>query len=146
MLSSRVIVSLAQVAFLAAIGIVFFDAKITYNVIPIIALSVLGSGIFLLVGLLISMLADTYEAAAPITTAIGLPLTFLGNIFFPTDSLPAVLKAVSEFLPITYLADGLRKMFLENASWGAIGTDLAVLAVWFMAILGITLWRFKFTE
>lgn len=146
MLSSRILVALAQVAFLTAIGLIFFDAKITYNFLPVLVLSSLGAGIFLLVGLLISTLADTYEAAAPITTAIGLPLTFLGNIFFPVDSLPSALKIVGEILPITYLADGMRKLYIENGNWAGITTDMGILVVWFGVILALTLWRFRLSE
>lgn len=146
MLASRIIVALMQVVFLTAIGLIFFHAKVSLNVLPIIVLSVLGTGIFLLVGLLISMFADSYEAAAPITTAVGLPMTFLGNIFFPIDSLPKALKIVSEVLPVTYLADGMRKMFLESGSWNLIGKDLLILVAWFAVVLGLALWKFRLSE
>ncbi|MDQ3018497.1 MAG: ABC transporter permease [bacterium] len=145
-LASRVIIAIAQVVVLSVIGIIFFDAKITLNILPVFVITVLGASIFLLVGLLISMFADSYEAAAPITTAVGLPMTFLGNIFFPTDTLPKVLKTIGELLPITYLADGLRTLFNDSGSWEAIGKDIGILLVWFVVVLGLTLWRFRLKE
>lgn len=145
-LASRIIVALAQVVFITAVGIIFFHAKISWNFLPVIGLAVLGSGIFLLVGLLISMLADSYEAAAPITTAIGLPMTFLGNIFFPVDALPSALKFIGEILPITYLAEGMRTLYIGEAHWTTIGKDAGILLIWFVAILALTLWRFRLKE
>ena len=145
-LASRIVVALAQVLFLTAVGVIFFDVSIGVNLLLVLGLAVLGAGIFLLVGLLISLFADSYEAAAPITTAIGLPLTFLGNIFFPVDSLPNVLKIIGRILPITYLADGMRQLFSTATSWNMVGRDAVVLLVWFVAILGLTLWRFRLKE
>ncbi len=145
-LASRILVALGQAVFLTLVGIIFFNASIGPNVLLVIPFTILGGGIFLLIGLLISLVADSYEAAAPITTAIGLPLTFLGNIFFSTDSLPGVLKAVAEVLPITYLADAIRSVFLSPEIDPAVWTDAMVLLGWFLAILGFTLWKFRLKE
>lgn len=145
-LASRIIIALGQAIFLTLVGVIFFDVSVSINVLLVFLLATLGAGIFLLVGLLISMFADSYEAAAPITTAVGLPLTFLGNIFFPTDSLPTVLRYVGEALPITYLADGIRTLFLTPNVPSSIWVDTGVLLAWFAVILAVTLWKFRLKE
>ncbi|HEX3096052.1 MAG TPA: ABC transporter permease [Patescibacteria group bacterium] len=145
-LASRIIVAIVQAVFLALVGIIFFHVQVSVTALLVIPLIVLGGGIFLMVGLLISMFADSYEAAAPITTAVGLPLTFLGNIFFATDGLPKVLKFVSELLPITYLSDAVRGVFLSNSIPSKVWTDALVLLVWFVVILAFTLWKFRLKE
>ncbi len=145
-LASRIIVAIGQAVFLSLIGVIFFHVNVSISALLVVPLVVLGGGIFLLVGLLISTFADSYEAAAPITTAIGLPLTFLGNIFFTTDSLPKVLRYIAEILPITYLADAVRTVFLSNNIPTKVWTDSLILLVWFVAILGFTLWKFRLKE
>lgn len=145
-LASRMLIAIAQVILLSAVGVIFFDAKISINIAPILILTMLGSGIFLLMGLLISMFADSYEAAAPITTVVGLPMTFLGNVFFPVESLPATLQVLGSLLPITYLADGLRTLFLESGSWQAVLADIGILTAWFIGILALSLWQFRLKE
>ncbi len=145
-LASRILIAVGQAVFLTLVGVIFFNVSIGVNVLAALLLIILGAGIFLLVGLLISMFADTYEAAAPITSAVGLPLTFLGNIFFPIDSLPKVLQYVGEVLPITYLADGIRLVFLNKNIPKLFWTDAGVLAIWFVVILGFTLWKFRLKE
>jgi ABC-2 type transport system permease protein len=87
-------------------------------------------------------MANTYQAAAPLTTAIGLPLTFLGNIFYSTDILPKSLQYVAKILPIVYLAGGLRSQYLGTSD-GHLLTSILILLIWFVAILLITLWRFR---
>ena len=145
-LASRILIAVGQAIFLTLVGVIFFHVTIFWNVLYVLILSMIGAGIFLLIGLLISMYADTYEAAAPITTAIGLPLTFLGNIFFPVESLPTVLRYVSEILPITYLAEGIRSIFLSQDISRVVLIDTAVLLVWFAFILVIALWKFRLKE
>ena len=145
-LASRIIVAIGQAVFLTLVGVVFFDASVGPNVLLVIPFTILGGGIFLLVGLLISLVADSYEAAAPVTTAIGLPLTFLGNIFFSTDSLPGVLRHIGEILPITYLADGIRSVFLSSEIPKQVWTDGLILLAWFVVILGFTLWKFRLKD
>lgn len=145
-LASRTIVALAQAVFLTLIGAVFFHVSLSVNMLFVFVLAALGAAIFLLVGLLISMFADTYEAAAPITTAVGLPLTFLGNIFFPVNSLPKVLGYIGKILPITYLAEGIRALFLDTNIPKVVWTDLIILLIWFVVILGFTLWKFRLKE
>lgn len=145
-LASRILIAIGQAFFLTVVGVLFFHVSVSVNVLYAIVLTILGAGIFLLIGLLISMFADTYEAAAPITTAVGLPLTFLGNIFFPVDSLPKVLRYVGEVLPITYLSDGVRALFLSPTIPTKVWTDTLILAVWFIVILGLALWKFRLKE
>ena len=145
-LLSRIIVAIGQAVFLTLVGVIFFGAKVGISALLVIPFAILGAGIFLLVGLLISMFADSYEAAAPITTAIGLPLTFLGNIFFSVDSLPDVLRYVANILPITYLADAIRSLFLTSQIPARVWTDAGILLLWFIVILGLTLWRFRLKE
>jgi ABC-2 type transport system permease protein len=145
-LASRVIIALIQAVFLTIIGVVFFHVDLNVTMLLVSVFVAIGAAIFLLVGLLISMFADTYEAAAPITTAVGLPLTFLGNIFFPIDSLPTVLKIVGKILPITYLADGIRILFLSGVITRQVWIDLIILTGWMIVILALTLWKFRLKE
>lgn len=145
-LSSRIIIALGQAIFLTLIGVAFFHVSLTLNMLLVFLFVAIGAAIFLLVGLLISMFADTYEAAAPITTAIGLPLTFLGNIFFPTDSLPKILQYVGKVLPITYLAQAIRSLFLETQISRQVWVDAGILLIWLVIILGLTLWKFRLKE
>lgn len=146
LISSRTIVMFVQTIVLTLIGVIFFQAKFVGNYLSIITLTMLGSGIFLLLGLCISNFAKTYETAAPITSAIGLPLTFLGNIFFPIEGLPTALRLFAKALPITYLAEGFRNAYLHPFSWHSLGKDFIILFLWLIAMLALTISIFKLKE
>lgn len=145
LLGARATIALAQAILLSAIGLLFFDANLSGNLLLVLLFTVLGAFIFLPLGLLISTVADTYEAAAPITAALGLPLIFLGNIFYPVSVLPPALRTISEFLPTTYLADALRALYLTGSTEYLL-RDGFILLLWAIGILVVTIWRFKFRE
>jgi ABC-2 type transport system permease protein len=143
---ARLTVVIFQVIILTLLGILAFHASFAGNVISTLILVLLGGAIFLLCGLLISTFAKSYDAAAPITSAIGLPLMFLGNIFYPIDALPHGLQVFARLLPITYLADGLRQAYLYPFNFAKIGFDVLILALWLIGMLIATLALFRLKE
>jgi ABC-2 type transport system permease protein len=144
--ASRLVVMLMQVVVLTLVGVFLFDVHFTWNILSILAFTLLGGTVFLVLGLLISSFASTYETAAPITAAIGLPLTALGNIFFPIEKLPEVVQWIAKVLPISYLADGLRKVYLGPFNWETVYVDFLVLLLWAAVMLALVIWRFKLEE
>ena len=50
---------------------------------------------------------------------ISLPMTFLSGVFFPREAMPDVLQRITDFLPLTYLADALRKITNDGAGVAA---------------------------
>ena len=143
MIVSRSIVMIAQAIVLTAVGEIFFDVDVRGSVVWGVVLILLGGSIFLPIGMLIASFADNYDAAAPITAGIGLPLTFLGNVFYPIQLLPHYLQAISSYLPLTFLADALRMVFLHSDTFFHISTDLLWLLAWGLVVFIGGYWRFQ---
>ena len=126
--------------------IIAADRDFVGNIFSVLILVLLGGAIFLLVGLLISNYAKSYDSAAPITSAIGLPLPFLSSVFYPLSLLPQTLQKIAKVLPMTYLADGLRQAYLFPFKLIAISKDVLVLFIWFVAMLALTISVFRLRE
>lgn len=140
---TRVIMMFVQVAILTFIGVNFFGVNVQGSMLAIIFLAALGSAIFLSIGFLVSVISNTYDEAAPITTVVNLLFTFLGNVFFPSSVFPKVLRGLSSILPITYLAEGMRKNFMTNSSfYDSVGAVFALL-IWMIAVLAATYYVFR---
>lgn len=146
LMTARLTVVLIQVVMITLIGTLFFHTTFAGNIFSTLLLVLLGGGVFLLVGLLISNYAGSYEAAAPLTAAIGMPLAFLGNIFFPIEILPKIFQIIAKILPITYLSDGLRQSFLYAFDFSKIGGNLLILLIWLIVLLLVTIKVFKLKE
>lgn len=141
--TARTIIAFAQVLLLTLAGVIFFDVHVSLNIIPILFFVILGSLVFLLVGLFISTLAKSYDVAAPITALFGLPMTFLGGAFYPVESMPKALNIIAQILPITYFSHSLRTLFLNPFSLNDIWKDFLVLFAWLIFLLVLVSWRFK---
>lgn len=146
-MASRIFVVFIQAVLLTLIGVLIFGTGFAGNIISTAVLIILGGAVFLSLGLLIATLADTYEAAAPLTAAFGLP-SLIGGIFFPVTSLPQGLSQVAQYLPITFLADGLRLVYTQpfNAVWQSVLIDELWLLGWFCLIFAIVYKRLKFLD
>ena len=75
----------------------------------------LGVGItFSSMALVFNALAKGYDFFTYYFTLFLTPMMFLSGIFFPIDQLPPVVRAVSEWLPLTNAVDLVRPMFMDQ--------------------------------
>jgi lipooligosaccharide transport system permease protein len=74
------------------------------------------------------------------------PMMFLSGVFFPLEQLPAAVKAVAAWLPLTNAVMLVRPLFMDQwpAQWWLHAAVLAVYAVAaFWIALALTRKRFK---
>ncbi len=127
---SRVVVTTLQAAILLAVGLFLLNFHFYGNLLYLLLLALLGSGIFIAIGFAISGYARTAETAAPLVNLIALPLMFLSGIFFPRSVMPGWLQTITQYSPLSFLADGLRSISVDGASLWAIRLDVAGIIVW----------------
>jgi ABC-2 type transport system permease protein len=143
MLAARLTVVLAQALVLTIVGVLVFNTQFHWPILTITIFVLLGGAIFLLLGLIISTFADSYESAAPITAGLGLPLAFLGNIFYPVEKLPESLQAIAQVLPITHLSDALRQAYITGAGLADLWQQAVILVAWLLGFFIVAVWRFR---
>jgi len=54
----------------------------------------------------------------------------LSGVFFSRANLPGILRTITDFFPLTFLADGMRAVATEGASLVQILPQIGGLAVW----------------
>lgn len=108
----------------------------------------LGVAVFILAGTAAFsgfglLMAGTLRAEATLAAAnlVYLLLLVLGGVIFPLTKFPAGVRSALELLPISALADGLRRILQHGAALP--GRPLLVLAVWAVAGLGLAATFFK---
>jgi len=132
---TALLISMATVALgAAAFGVLPKTPAIPQLVIVL----ALGIACFAALGIAISALIPTADAAGPITNGTYLPLAMVSGMFSASLQLPRVLNDVISLFPLKALADGLRSAY-DPAARGLPAHSLVVLAVWMIA--GITLGR-----
>ncbi|KAB8168796.1 ABC transporter permease subunit [Streptomyces sp. 3MP-14] len=104
------------------------------NPLAVAGLMLLGTAALSGLGLL---MAGTLRAEATLAAAnlVFVLLLFFGGVIVPLTEYPDGVRSVLELLPVPALADGLREV-LREGGWPA-GSDVAVLAGWAVAGLGL---------
>jgi ABC-2 type transport system permease protein len=99
-----------------------------------------GVGLILLFGYAMSwvycffgLIASSPESASAMITIVIFPLTFVSSAYVPTDSMPAVLKAIANANPITTVIDALRSLWLGTPA----GTDIYFAVLWCIGIAAV---------
>lgn len=128
--ATRLVVLIAQVLVMIGVGIFFFELHFQGNILNLLVVGVLGGVVFLGIGFALSGLSKSEDQVAPLANIITLPMMLLSGVFFSRSNLPGFAHVITDFFPLTYLADGMRSITLDGASLGDIGGDLLGLTVW----------------
>jgi ABC-2 type transport system permease protein len=129
--STIVIVGL-MTAVTLALGAAVYGVTIRASTLPgLVATLVLGTAAFTTLGIGVTRFMPNAEAAPVFVNLSILPLTFISNIWFPTDGMPQGLQDVAKLFPVRALADGLQYAFdPRTIGAGFNAQDLRSLAVW----------------
>ena len=142
---TRLAVSLIQTSVLITVAVVFFDVNIAGSLAAIFLLAMIGGGVFISLGFAVSGWARSEEVAAPLANVIALPMIFLSGVFFPREALPDVLHVVTEYLPLTYLANSMRSVAIDGATLWSQWPEVAQLTAWLAItyVVAIKLFRWE---
>ena len=141
----RLILAVVQTLILLGVAVLVFKVQVVGSLPELLAVTILGSVVFLCLGFALAGWATTENQVAPLTQIVTLPQLFLSGVFFATDAVPAVVRPLTNLLPLTFLADALREISTSGATlWDVRGAVLGLL-VW-SAIgfaLAVRLFRFE---
>lgn len=143
---TRMAVSILQIVVILLLAVLAFKVKIVGSYLILALLVFWGSIIFLALGLALASFAKTEEAAAPIANVVAMPQMFLGNVFFPVESMPEWLQSIVQYLPLNYLADALRKVMTEGVGLREISGDLWGLVAWSVITIALAVIFFRWKE
>lgn len=94
--------------------------------------AVLGTAL----GLLVSAFATTEFQAVQFMPLVVVPQLLVCGLFVPRDSLPDVLHAISDVLPLSYAVDAMDHLVTSTGT-GDVWGDLAVVAAYIVAGLAL---------
>lgn len=131
------LIALLQTAELFAVSTLLFDIELAGHpglVALVIALFAVGlQGI----GTLISIVSRNESQAMQFVLFLVIPSIMLSGVFWPQETMPAAIRAVSYAIPLTYATSALRKIMLTGSTVGELTVELAALAG--IAILALLL-------
>jgi ABC-2 type transport system permease protein len=94
------------------------------------------------VGLFISTISDTQQQALMSSFFFFNPAFMLSGFAFPIRNMPDVVQYVTYLNPQRYFMEIVRALFLKGAGFATLWPQMAALAVFGVAILGLSALRF----
>ena len=144
-LTAQVIVLFLMTTFgmvlLIIAGKLVYHIRFEGNALSVLAGFVLCSLSFFALGFVLAGLMPTARTAQVVGMVLLYPMLFLSGAGFPRELLPETIKKVSTFLPLTYVVNLLRGLWIGEA-WGKHLLDVGVLAG--ILVLGVVVSTFTF--
>jgi len=94
-------------------------------------------------GFLLSSIARNEFQAVQFLPLILFPSILLAGVFWPLEAVPALLRPVSYFIPLTYAVDGCRSVMIRGWGIDQVWPQMAVLAVFAGIMLLLSAYSLK---
>jgi ABC-2 type transport system permease protein len=125
------------------LAITLFGVTVHGNILLVFALLLLGVFSFVGLGVVLTSFAKDQETAVMMMTTIMFPMMFLSGVFFPIEQMPWFMQTISKFLPLTYVADSLRKVMVLGAGIPELSFELSILIIFGIVMTAIAVPVFK---
>jgi ABC-2 type transport system permease protein len=132
-----------QGVLILVLAVTLFGVTVHGNILLVFALLLLGVFSFVGLGVVLTSFAKDQETAVMMMTTIMFPMMFLSGVFFPIEQMPWFMQSISKVLPLTYVADALRKVMVLGADIPALTPELSILIVFGVIMIAIAVPVFK---
>lgn len=146
-IAASIAIMLVMTVIVTIVGAVFYDVQLQAGGIPALLISlVVGSASFCAIGLALTTIIPSVDAAPAVTNAISLPLYFISDIFVPPGQVPDWIATLGDIFPVKRLNYALFESFNPFAdSTPMPWTQWGVIALWGLAGAAIAVKRFRWS-
>ncbi|WP_206483831.1 ABC transporter permease [Thalassotalea sp. G2M2-11] len=121
----------------------FFDFYMLGSYVDLLIVGLLGAFSLISLGLLVACQSKSEELIGGLLNLTSWPMMILSGVWFSLEGAPESLKLVAEFLPLTHLVAGARKVLTEGATLVDISYHLGILAVMSLIFLSLGAYFFN---
>jgi ABC-2 type transport system permease protein len=140
-----VLVGFVQMTIILSAAYYVFGVPILGSVPLLITLSTLFAASNLAVGYTFSTVAQNQLQAVQMTFFFFLPNFLLSGFAFPFRGMPNWAQWIGEVLPLTHFIRIVRGIMLKGNGFADMRLDVAALAIFMVAAMGLALFRFRRT-
>lgn len=120
------------------------NVPVVGSVLLIMGVSFIYVILALSLGLLISIISKTQVESLIISgMMLILPSVLLSGLFYPVESMPKILQAISAVIPVTWYISAIRKIMIMGSGAAMVGKEVIILTVMAALLLFVSLKKFK---
>lgn len=136
------LIGLLDAAAIALIGTLWFG--VPFRGSPLLLLLGIVDFLFaaLGIGLFLSTICQTQQQAMISAFFVLMPASSLSGFGTPISSMPVFFQRLSYLNPLTHVIVVLRSLYLKGVGFNVLWPNLAVMAVFAMVMLGVSILRF----
>jgi ABC-2 type transport system permease protein len=138
-----ILVGLIQTSLILVVGKWLFDVPIVGRLTDLYAAAAAFIAATLMLGLLISTVAQTQFQAVQLSFFTMLPSILLSGFMFPFDGMPKLAQQIAQVLPLTHFVELVRGIVLRGAPLSDLTGPLWKLAAFFGIALLLAMLRFR---
>lgn len=135
------VIAYMMTVIISVIGRIVYGVSLQLATLPNLIISVtIGAMAFAAIGLALTTIISSVDAAPAVTNAIFLPLYFVSGVFIPNDEVPDWVQQIGNLFPVSHLNQALQESydpFADGAAWpwnhwlviigwGAVGAVIAL--------------------
>jgi ABC-2 type transport system permease protein len=144
-IGNSIVVAVLMLALLAAIGGLLYSVSFPWGQLPQLLLTLaIGAASFCCLGIALTAVIPSQDAAAAIVNALLLPLYFLSGIFIPEDELPGGVIDFANHFPVRPFFEAFFDVYVPGGG-GVAWHELIVVGIWGLAGLVLAIRFFRWT-
>ena len=125
-----------------------YHAAVPPNLISLILFVSVGVLSFRAMGMIIASVVNSSQEGQILIQLLYLPMLFLSGATFPISAMPVWVQTIAEFLPATYLHQGIESILISGdtilANWFAVVALVVAMCV--AVFIGVKLFRWEKEE
>ena len=122
---------------------VFFDFYMLGSYFDLFVIALLGAFSLITLGLLVASRSKSEELIGGLLNLSSWPMMLMSGVWFSLEGAPNAVKVFADFLPLTHLVAGARKIITEGATLADISNHVGILVV--MSTVFLTLGAYLFS-
>ena len=138
------VISLVNITTILLLSYFLLDVPTRGSVVLLVSISILYAIVSLSLGLLISTIADTQQAAMLISgVVLMLPVMLLSGMMFPIENMPKVLQWVSHLVPAKWYIIAIRDVMIKGLPLSSVLPEIGILTTMAVGIISLSVKRFN---
>jgi ABC-2 type transport system permease protein len=138
------LISIVNIATILLLSRFLLDVPVRGSITLVVALSVLYALVSLCLGLLISTLVDSQQAAMLVSgVALMLPVVLLSGMIFPVENMPRILRYLSDIVPAKWYISAVKDVMIKGLAAKDIIKEASILIIMAVTLTAISVKRFK---